>query len=89
MWAYSCKFFVLFFYAEFCNSVWYINAKAKYSQPTDWFWIEWILFLQQAKVIEDSTDFKVGIYCGKSNRLKTHSSWEKEIEQYEVVLLVN
>lgn len=42
---------------------------------------------QQAKVIEDSTDFKVGIYCGKSNRLKTHSSWEKEIEQYEVLVM--
>lgn len=42
---------------------------------------------QQAKVIEDSTDFKVGIYCGKSNRLKTHSSWEKEIEQFEVLVM--
>ncbi|KAL9399688.1 hypothetical protein Peur_008649 [Populus x canadensis] len=42
---------------------------------------------QQAKVIEDSTDFKVGIYCGKSNRLKTHSSWEREIEQYEVLVM--
>ncbi|CAK7338283.1 unnamed protein product [Dovyalis caffra] len=39
---------------------------------------------QQANVIEDSTDFKVGIYCGNSNRLKSHSSWEKEIEQNEV-----
>ncbi|KAJ6746165.1 hypothetical protein OIU74_028764 [Salix koriyanagi] len=42
---------------------------------------------QQAKVIEDSTDFKVGVYCGNSNRLKTHSSWEKEIEQYEVLVM--
>lgn len=42
---------------------------------------------QQAKVIEDSTDFKVGIYCGNTNRLKTHSSWEKEIEQYEVLVM--
>ncbi|KAF9680685.1 hypothetical protein SADUNF_Sadunf06G0147300 [Salix dunnii] len=41
----------------------------------------------QAKVIEDSTNFKVGIYCGNSNRLKTHSSWEKEIEQYEVLVM--
>ncbi|KAB5552816.1 hypothetical protein DKX38_010127 [Salix brachista] len=46
-----------------------------------------LLGVRQAKVIEDSTDFKVGVYCGNSNRLKTHSSWEKEIEQYEVLVM--
>ncbi|KAE9462638.1 hypothetical protein C3L33_05455, partial [Rhododendron williamsianum] len=39
---------------------------------------------QQAKVIEDSTDFKVGMYCGSSKRLKRHHEWEKEMEKYEV-----
>ncbi|KAI4335598.1 hypothetical protein L6164_014232 [Bauhinia variegata] len=42
---------------------------------------------QQAKVIEDSTDFKVGVYCGSSRRLKSHLDWEKEIEQYEVLAM--
>ncbi|XP_019453233.1 PREDICTED: dicer-like protein 4 isoform X2 [Lupinus angustifolius] len=42
---------------------------------------------QQAKVIEESTDFKVGIYCGSSKRLKRHHDWEQEIEQYEVLVM--
>ncbi|XP_020236092.1 dicer-like protein 4 isoform X2 [Cajanus cajan] len=42
---------------------------------------------QQAKVIEDSTDFKVGTYCGSSKRLKRHQDWEQEIEQYEVLVM--
>lgn len=41
--------------------------------------------LQQARVIEDSLGFDVGIYCGGSNQLKYHQDWEKEIEQYEVI----
>jgi len=43
------------------------------------------LTLQQARVIGDSIDFKVGSYCGGSKRLKTHAEWEKEIEKYEVI----
>lgn len=42
---------------------------------------------QQAKVIEDSTDFKVGICCGSSKRLKRHHEWEKEMEKYEVFVM--
>ncbi|KAK7265138.1 hypothetical protein RJT34_32754 [Clitoria ternatea] len=42
---------------------------------------------QQAKVIEESTDFKVGTYCGSSKRLKQHQDWEQEIEQYEVLVM--
>ncbi|KAK4369861.1 hypothetical protein RND71_009336 [Anisodus tanguticus] len=42
---------------------------------------------QQAKVIEDSIDFKVGTYCGKSKHLKSHQDWEKEMEQYEVLVM--
>lgn len=39
---------------------------------------------KQAKVIEDTVDFKVGTYCGSSRRLKNHLDWEKEMEEYEV-----
>lgn len=42
---------------------------------------------QQAKVIEKSIDFKVGVYCGSTKQLKSHEDWDKEIEQYEVVML--
>ncbi|XP_058180782.1 dicer-like protein 4 [Rhododendron vialii] len=42
---------------------------------------------QQAKVIEDSSDFKVGMYCGSSKRLKRHHEWEKEMEKYEVFVM--
>ncbi|MED6180828.1 endoribonuclease Dicer [Stylosanthes scabra] len=42
---------------------------------------------QQAKVIEDSTDFKVGIFCGSTKRLKRHHDWEQEIGQYEVIVM--
>ncbi|XP_075077543.1 dicer-like protein 4 isoform X1 [Nicotiana tabacum] len=45
------------------------------------------LVQQQAKVIEDSIDFKVGTYCGKSKHLKSHEDWEKEMEQYEVLVM--
>ncbi|XP_024979353.1 dicer-like protein 4 isoform X2 [Cynara cardunculus var. scolymus] len=42
---------------------------------------------QQAKVIKDSIDVKVGIYCGSSNRLKFHRDWEQEMEQFEVFVM--
>ncbi|KAL9326120.1 hypothetical protein ACSQ67_006765 [Phaseolus vulgaris] len=42
---------------------------------------------QQAKVIADTTDFKVGIFCGSSKRLKSHQDWEQEIGQYEVLVM--
>lgn len=41
------------------------------------------LVQQQAKVIEESIDFKVGTYCGKLKHLKSHQDWEKEMEQNE------
>ncbi|GMN47193.1 hypothetical protein TIFTF001_016373 [Ficus carica] len=45
------------------------------------------LVQQQAKVIEDSIDFKVGICSGNSKRLKSHEYWEKEMKQYEVLVM--
>ncbi|XP_052198876.1 dicer-like protein 4 isoform X2 [Diospyros lotus] len=45
------------------------------------------LVQQQAKVIQDDTDFKVGAYCGGSKRLKSHQDWEKEMEEYEVFVM--
>nr|DAD45156.1 TPA_asm: hypothetical protein HUJ06_003386 [Nelumbo nucifera] len=45
------------------------------------------LVRQQAKVIEDSINFKVGSYFGNSRRLKSHLEWEKETEQYEVLVM--
>ncbi|KAJ0089697.1 hypothetical protein Patl1_14811 [Pistacia atlantica] len=46
------------------------------------------LVQQQARVIEDSTDLKVGIFCGGSTHLKNHHDWEKEIEKYEVLVMI-
>lgn len=44
-----------------------------------------VLFLQQARVIEQFTDFNVGVYSGDdAKHLKTHVAWERELEQYEV-----
>ncbi|KAK4798282.1 hypothetical protein SAY86_030608 [Trapa natans] len=45
------------------------------------------LVQQQAKVIEGSTDFKVGWYSGGSKRLRNHEEWEKELEKYEVFVM--
>ncbi|KAM7472961.1 hypothetical protein LguiA_011144 [Lonicera macranthoides] len=42
---------------------------------------------QQAIVIQDSTDFKVGVFCGNSNGKKSHHEWEKEMERYEVFVM--
>ncbi|XP_031381749.1 LOW QUALITY PROTEIN: dicer-like protein 4 [Punica granatum] len=42
---------------------------------------------QQAKVIADSTDFKVSWYSGGSKRLKSHEEWEKELTTYEVFVM--
>ncbi|KAM3714268.1 hypothetical protein ACJW31_01G319400 [Castanea mollissima] len=42
---------------------------------------------QQAEVIEESIDFKVGVYCGSSKQLKSHEDWDKEIEQYEILVM--
>ncbi|XP_063950515.1 dicer-like protein 4 isoform X1 [Daucus carota subsp. sativus] len=42
---------------------------------------------QQAKVIKDSIDVKVGIYCGSSKHLKRHTNWEKELAQHEVLVM--
>ncbi|XVE71087.1 hypothetical protein DITRI_Ditri10aG0122200 [Diplodiscus trichospermus] len=45
------------------------------------------LVQQQGRVIEDSLDFKVGTYYGNCRQLKNHRDWEKEIEQYEVLVM--
>ncbi|KAA8522907.1 hypothetical protein F0562_009330 [Nyssa sinensis] len=45
------------------------------------------LVQQQAKVIQESVDFKVGIYCGSSKHLKSHHEWDKEMEKYEVLVM--
>ncbi|KAG6676656.1 hypothetical protein I3842_15G163400 [Carya illinoinensis] len=45
------------------------------------------LVQQQARVIEESIDFKVGIYGGSSKHLKSHEDWKKEIEQYEILVM--
>ncbi|KAL3535967.1 hypothetical protein ACH5RR_004428, partial [Cinchona calisaya] len=45
------------------------------------------LVQQQAKVIEDSIDFKVRMFCGSSKRLRSHQDWEKEIEEYEILVM--
>nr|XP_024928613.2 dicer-like protein 4 [Ziziphus jujuba var. spinosa] len=42
---------------------------------------------QQARVIEDSIDFKVGVYSGSSKGLKSHEDWEKQMKQYEVLVM--
>ncbi|KNA22477.1 hypothetical protein SOVF_033880 isoform A [Spinacia oleracea] len=47
-----------------------------------------VLVHQQAKVIEQFTDFKVGTYCGDdAKHLKTHIGWERELKQYEVLVM--
>ncbi|KAK2646723.1 hypothetical protein Ddye_021918 [Dipteronia dyeriana] len=43
---------------------------------------------QQARVIEESLDFKVGTFCGSSKPLKSHHDWEKEVDQYEVLVMI-
>ncbi|KAE8653040.1 hypothetical protein Csa_019548 [Cucumis sativus] len=45
------------------------------------------LVQQQAKVIEDSLDFKVRVYCGGSKILNSHYDWEREMEEYEVFVM--
>ncbi|GFP97060.1 dicer-like protein 4 [Phtheirospermum japonicum] len=45
------------------------------------------LVQQQAKVLENSLDLKVGTYCGSSTHLKSRHDWEKEIEEYEMELI--
>ncbi|KAH9654546.1 Dicer-like protein 4 [Citrus sinensis] len=46
------------------------------------------LVQQQAKVIEESIGFKVRTFCGGSKRLKSHCDWEKELDQYEVLVMI-
>ncbi|GMH30665.1 hypothetical protein Nepgr_032508 [Nepenthes gracilis] len=42
---------------------------------------------QQARVISESTDFKVGLYCGEVKLQRRHDDWYKEVEQYEVLVM--
>ncbi|KMT03583.1 hypothetical protein BVRB_8g192580 [Beta vulgaris subsp. vulgaris] len=47
-----------------------------------------VLVRQQARVIEQFTDFNVGVYSGDdAKHLKTHVAWERELEQYEVLVM--
>ncbi|KAL3623963.1 endoribonuclease Dicer [Castilleja foliolosa] len=39
------------------------------------------------QVLENSLDLKVGTYCGSSTHLKSRHDWEKEIEEYEVLVM--
>ncbi|KAK1323005.1 hypothetical protein QJS10_CPA02g01233 [Acorus calamus] len=45
------------------------------------------LVRQQAMVIENSTNFKVGCYHGNRKHLKNHREWQKEIDQFEVFVM--
>ncbi|XP_051131155.1 dicer-like protein 4 isoform X2 [Andrographis paniculata] len=45
------------------------------------------LVQQQAKVIEESVDFTVGVYSGGARRIRNHHDWNKEIEEYEVLVM--
>ncbi|CAE6112025.1 unnamed protein product [Arabidopsis arenosa] len=42
---------------------------------------------QQAKVIADSVNFKVAIHCGGKRIVKSHSEWEREISENEVLVM--
>ncbi|GAB2289126.1 endoribonuclease Dicer [Dionaea muscipula] len=42
---------------------------------------------QQAKVIADSIDFTVGHYGGDIKLQKSHDEWEKELNQYEILVM--
>ncbi|KAM7263172.1 hypothetical protein ACFE04_000855 [Oxalis oulophora] len=42
---------------------------------------------QQGRVIEDSIDFKVRVFCGSSNPLKSHQDWHKVIQEYEIFVM--
>ncbi|KAF5180607.1 Dicer-like protein, partial [Thalictrum thalictroides] len=45
------------------------------------------LVQQQASVIEEFTDFKVGSYYGHSKCSTNHQEWEKELEKFEVLVM--
>ncbi|CAN1318516.1 Dicer-like protein 4 [Linum perenne] len=42
---------------------------------------------QQAKVIEDSINFKVGVHFGSSQSSRTHADWEMEIQDCEILVM--
>ncbi|OEL23902.1 Endoribonuclease Dicer-like protein 4, partial [Dichanthelium oligosanthes] len=45
------------------------------------------LVRQQAIVIADSTNFKVQRYYGSGKNLREHQAWEKEMAEYEVLVM--
>ncbi|CAL5068828.1 unnamed protein product [Urochloa decumbens] len=45
------------------------------------------LVRQQAIVIADSTNFKVQRYYGSGKNLRDHQAWEKEMAEYEVLVM--
>lgn len=48
-----------------------------------------VCFLQQAKVIAESINFKVAIHCGGDRTVKTHSDWVREVSENEVISLLS
>ncbi|RCV34474.1 hypothetical protein SETIT_7G162200v2 [Setaria italica] len=46
------------------------------------------LVRQQATVIADSTNFKVQCYHGSGKNLRDHQAWEKEMAEYEVLVMI-
>ncbi|XP_023636190.1 dicer-like protein 4 isoform X3 [Capsella rubella] len=42
---------------------------------------------QQAKVISDTINFKVAVHCGGKRIVKSHSDWEREISENEVLVM--
>ncbi|EPS69439.1 hypothetical protein M569_05327, partial [Genlisea aurea] len=45
------------------------------------------LVQQQAKVIQDSLDFKVANICGNIPNSKSHKAWEKQLEDHEIFVM--
>lgn len=62
---------------------------------SDWFWLYvltllFVLFFclsQQALVIAKSINFKVATHCGGNRTVTTHSDWEREVSENEVIFL--
>lgn len=42
---------------------------------------------QQALVIAKSINFKVATHCGGNRTVTTHSDWEREVSENEVIFL--
>lgn len=63
-----------------------VHAEVLLNYPPLFTCMIWTNYFQQARVIEESIDFKVGCYTGGTKRLRTHEEWQKEIDQHEVIV---